>query len=125
MEQKEFRYADKVEQLRKTNNFMMLAYTAYYAYIMALLLTSFLRGERSLGLCGMIGVMAVISLVVSWIVYLVNKKSTRLKYVQLVGQCLIGWIIAFAYSQDFAVLIGGFVLIGGILYFDKKYTVIY
>ena len=124
MEQKEFRYADKVEQLKRTNNFMMMAYTAYYVYIMALLLTSFLRGERSLGLCGMIGVMAVISLVVSWIVYLVNKKSTRLKYVQLVGQCLIGWIIAFAYSQDFAVLIGGFVLIGGILYFDKKFTVI-
>ena len=33
-------------------------------------------------------------------------------------------IIAFAYSQDFAILIGGFVLIGGILYFDKKYSII-
>ena len=124
MVQKEFRYADKVEQLMRTNNFMMLAYTAYYVYIMALLLTSFLRGERSIGLCGMIGTMAIIALLVSWIVYLRNKKSTRLRYVQLIGQCMIGWIIAFAYSQDFAVLIGGFVLIGGILYFDKKFSVL-
>ena len=124
MEQKEFRYADKVEQLKRTNNFMMLAYTAYYVYVMALLLTSLLRGERSPGLCGMIGVMAMIALAVSWIVYLRNKKSTRLRYLQLIGQCLIGWIIAFAYSQDFAVLIGGFVLIGGILYFDKKFSVL-
>lgn len=123
MENKSYRYADKVEQLIRTNQFMMLAYTAYYLYIMALLLVSVLRGERSVGLCGMIGVMAVISLAVSWIVFLRNKKSTRLKYVQLVGQCMIGWIIAFAYSQDFAVLIGGFVLIGGILYFDKKFSV--
>lgn len=124
MENKGFRYADKAEQLQRTNNFMMLAYTAYYLYIMALLATSFFRGERSLGLCGMTGVMALISLAISWIVFLRNKKSRRLKYVQLVGQCLIGWIIAFVYSQDFAVLIGGFVLIGGILYFDKKYSVL-
>ena len=124
MENKEFRFADKVEQLIRTNKFMVLAYTAYYLYIMALLVTSVIRGERSIGLCGMIGVMAVISLLVSWIVFLRNKKSRPLKYVQLVGQCLIGWIVAFAYEQDFAVLIGGFVLIGGILYFDKKYTVI-
>ena len=37
MEQKEFRYADKVEQLMRTNQFMTLAYTAYYLYIMVLL----------------------------------------------------------------------------------------
>ena len=117
---KEFRYADKIEQLKRTNNFLMLAYTAYYMYIMALLVTSFIRGERSIGLCGMIGTMAIIALVISWIVYLRNKKSTRLKYVQLLGQTLIGWIVAFAYSQDFAILIGGFLLIGAILYFDKK-----
>ena len=123
MENKTFRYADKVEQLKKTNNFMVLAYTAYYMYIMALLLASFVRGERSIGLCGMIGVMVLISSAVSWVVYLRNKKSTRLKYIQLGCGCIIGWIIAFAYSQDFAVLIGGFVLIGGILYFDKKYIV--
>ena len=124
MEKNGFRYADKVEQLIRTNKFMMLAYTAYYLYIMALLLTSVIRGERSAGLCGMIGVMAVLSLVVSWIVFIKNKKSKPLKYIQLVGQCLIGWIVAFAYEQDFAVLISGFVLIGGVLYFDKKFSVI-
>ena len=121
---KEFRYADKIEQLIKTNSFLMLAYTAYYMYIMALLFASFIRGERSIGLCGMIGTMVIIALVLSWIVYLRNKKSTRLKYVQLVGQTLIGWIVAFAYSQDFAILIGGFLLIGAILYFDKNYIVL-
>jgi len=66
----------------------------------------------------------LVTLIISWIAFMKNKKSTKVKYILLVGQCMIGWIIAFAYSQDFAVLIGGFVLIGGILYFDKKYSVI-
>jgi len=124
MENKEFQFADKVEQLIRTNRFMVLAYTAYYVYIMVLLAVSALRGERSIGFCGLIIAMAAISLIISWIAFLRNKKSTKLRYIQLVGHCMIGWIIAFAYSQDFAVLIGGFVLIGGILYFDKKYSII-
>ena len=124
MENKEFRFADKTEQLIRTNQFMVLAVTAYFVYIMALLAISALRGERSPGFCGLIIAMVAITLVVSWAAYLRNKKSTKLRYIQLVGQCMIGWIIAFAYSQDFAVLIGGFVLIGGILYFDKKYSII-
>ena len=122
MENKGFRYADKIEQLMRTNNFMVLANTAYYLYIVVLLAVSVLRGERSLGFCGMIITLVLVTLVISWIVYLRNKKSSRMKWLLLIGQCLIGWVIAFAYSQDFAVLIGGFVLIGGILYFDPKYS---
>ena len=120
----EFQFADKVEQLIRTNRFMAIAITAYFVYVIALLAVSVMRGERSLGFCGLIGVMVVITLAVTWFAYLKNKKSTKMKYIMLVGQCLIGWIIAFAYSQDFAVLIGGFILIGGVLYFDKKYSII-
>lgn len=121
---KEFQFADKTQQLIRANSFLAIAITAYFMYIIALLAISVLRGERSLGFCGLIGTMVVITLLITWIAFLKNKKSTKMRYVALVGQCLIGWILAFAYSQDFAVLIGGFVLIGGILYFDKKYSLI-
>ena len=121
---KEFQFADKTQQLIRANRFLATAITAYFMYIIALLAVSVLRGERSLGFCGLIGTMVVITLLITWIAFLKNKKSTKMRYVALVGQCLIGWVLAFAYSQDFAVLIGGFVLIGGILYFDKKYSLI-
>ncbi len=124
MENKEFRFADKVEQLMRTNRFMVIANTAYYLYVIVLLAASVLRGERSVGFCGMIITLVIVTLIISWIAFLRNKKSTKMKYILLIGQCLIGWVIAFAYSQDFAVLIGGFVLIGGILFFDPKYSVI-
>ena len=121
---KEFQFADKTQQLIRANSFLAIAITAYFMYIIALLAVSVLRGERSLGFCGLIGTMVVITLLITWIAFLKNKKSTKMRYVALVGQCLIGWVLAFAYSQDFAVLIGGFVLISGILYFDKKYSLI-
>lgn len=120
----EFRFADKTEQLIRSNRFMVIAITSYFVYVLALLGVSVMRGERSIGLCGMIGTMVAIALLVTWFAFLRNKKSTKLRYVSLIGQCLISWIVAFAYSQDFAILISGFVLIGGILYFDKKYSMI-
>ena len=99
MENKGFRFADKTEQLMRTNRFMVLAVTAYFVYIMVLLAISALRGERSMGFCGLIIAMVAITLIVSWVAYLRNKKSTKVRYIQLVGQCMIGWIIAFAYSH--------------------------
>lgn len=46
-----------------------------------------------------------------------------MKYIMLVGLYVVSWNVSFAYSQDFAVIIGVIVLIGTILYFDVKYIV--
>lgn len=124
MEKKEFLYADKKHQLIRANRFTALANTVYYIYIAMLLLVSVLRGERSAGFCGLIGVLVAISLITMWIIYAKNKKSTKMKYMSMIGLCIISWIITFAYSQDFAAIIGAFVIIGGVIYFDKKYVII-
>ena len=123
MEKREFRYADKVQQLIRSNRFMALAVTAYYLYIAMLLTASVVRGERSIGFCGLIGGMVAVMLLITWAMYLKNKKSAKMRYFVVIGQCLIGWIIAFAYSQDFAILISGYILIPCILFFDRKYVI--
>lgn len=120
----EFQYADKMQQLIRGSRFMALANTAYYLYVIAMLLVSMARGERTAGFCGLIIVMILISLTVMWVIFIRNKKSTKMRYTSLVGLCLISWIISFAYTQDFATIIGAFTLIGGIIYFDKKYALI-
>ncbi len=124
METKEFLYADKTQQLIRGNRFMAMANTAYYLYVMALLLVSFIRGERSAGFCGMIIGMSVVSLVITWILFARNKANTKMRYIALVGLYFVSWIIGFGYSQDFAMIIGAFTLIGGIIYFDQKYALI-
>lgn len=119
-----FLYADKVQQLIRVNRFISLATTCYYAYIIALLVISAILKIRSVGFVGLLVVMVVIALAVTWIVFKRNPKGTKLKYVVLVLLCMISWIIGFSYSQDFALIIGAFVIVGGILYYDKKYIII-
>ena len=121
---KEFRYADKEQQLIRANKCMALANTAYYLYVMVMLAISVMQGVRSTGFAGLIAVMVLIALTMTWLVFKRNPKSTKMKYLILIGLGLIGWIISFAYSQDFAVIIGIFVVCCSILYFDPKYSVI-
>lgn len=118
----QFLLADKSEQLFRANRFMVIAVTTYFIYVLAVLGISVMRGERSVGFAGLIGFFILITLAVIWISYFRNKKGKRMRYLALAGQCIVGWLIAFSYSQDFAFLIGGFAFIGGILYFDKKYS---
>ena len=124
MEKKEFLYADKREQLKRTNRFLTIGYTVYYVYVMLMLATSLARGERSLGYCGMIGTIVLISLGVTLTMLKLRPYSTKLRYISLIGLCLISWIISYAYTQDFARLIGIFPLVGCILFFDMKFTAI-
>lgn len=124
MRTKEFLYADKEQQLIRANSFMAMANTVYYLYVMVLLVLSVMQGVRSVGFAGLIAVQVIVALTVTWIVYKRNPKSTKMKYIAIVGLCLIGWVISFAYSQDFALIIGIFSIICSVLYFEPKYSLI-
>ena len=119
-----FIYADKEQQLIRANRFVALASTIYYLYMALLLGVSVAAGLRSVGFAGMIIVMILVTLAITWILFKRNPKSTRMRYLMLIGLCMISWVISFAYSQDFATIIGAFVIICGILYFELKYIVI-
>jgi len=120
----EFLYADTIQQLIRANRFTVLANTVYYIYIALLLATSVIRGERSPLFCLIIGILVAGSSIVTWILYAKNKKSTKLKYFATIGVCAVSWVITAAYSRDFAMIIGAFVLVGVIVYFDKKYVLV-
>ncbi|MGN1157738.1 MAG: hypothetical protein ACI4TK_16285 [Agathobacter sp.] len=111
-----FLYADKKLQLIRANRFLAIGYSVYYAYVILMLITSLARNERTLGFCGMIGVMVAICM--GTILTLVKRKpaSPRLRYIALIGLCFISWILSYAYTQDFVRLIGCFPLIGCLLF---------
>ncbi len=118
---RQYMYAEKDNQLIRANGFMALANTIYYIYVMCMLGVSVWRGERSVGFCGLIAVMVMIALVAIWISYKKNPSSRIMKWFALVGICLVSWIISYAYTQDFARLMGAFVLVCSILFFDTKF----
>ncbi len=119
---KDYLYADKTQQLIRANRFLMIGYLVYYAAVILILAISYWRNERSQGFCGMILFLVIVC--VGTIVLLVRKNPAhpRLRYISLAGLCLISWIIGFAYTQDFARMIGCFPLIGCILFFDMKFA---
>ena len=121
---KQFLYSDKRQQLMRANRFLVIGYVVYYLYVMLMLVTSYSRGERSLGYCGMIGVMVLISLAVDLIIFKIKPDSNKLRYVSLIGLCLISWVISYAYTQDFASLIGVYPLVGCILFFDLRFSAV-
>lgn len=120
-EKKAFLYADKTQQLIRANKFLAMAYTTYYLYVVAMLAVSLIIGERTAGFCGMIIALVAVALAVVWIMVKVRPASNRLRYLMLIPHMVISWVIAFAYTQDFARLMGAFVFVCGILFFDKKY----
>ena len=119
-----FIYADKEQQFIRANRFMALATTIYYAYMIALLFVSVAAGIRSIGLVGMISSIILIASAVTWILFRRNPKSRRMRYILLAGLCLVSWIISFAYSQDFATIIGAFAIVCAILYFEIKFVLV-
>ncbi len=121
---KEFLYADKTQQLIRGNRFLMIGYIVYYAAVMFMLLASLMRNERTPGFCGMIGAMVLVCVITIVLLIRKNPAHPRLRYIALAGLCMISWIIGFAYTQDFARLIGCFPLVGCILFFDMKFGVI-
>ena len=72
----------------------------------------------------MIAALMGITLLGTIAAFLKDKKSLKMRYVMLPGYYVVAWIVAFAYSQDFAVIIPGFVLICGVSYFDMRFTLI-
>lgn len=124
MEKKEFQYADKTEQLYRANKFLAGSIMVYYMYVMALIISSAMRGERSPLFCLIVAAVVIAAIVLLLIVFIRNKKGTKMKYVALIGLVPVSWFITYAYAQDFATIIGAFALVGGILFFDKKYTLV-
>lgn len=114
-ENKAFQYAEKEQQRVRANGFLVLANTVYFVYVLLMIFVSVVRGERSSGFFGFIGIIVLLSTILVWVVFKRNKKSKRLKYIMLIGLCPVSWVVSFAYSQDFAVIIGAFVLVQRIL----------
>lgn len=119
-----FIYADKGQQFIRANRFMILASTIYYLYMAVLLGISVAVGLRSMGFVGLIFTMMAITIVLNLVIFKRNPKSKVLRYLLLAGLCMISWVISFAYKQDFATIIGAFVIICGVLYFEVKYIII-
>ena len=74
-----FKYADKKEQLRRSNGFLLMGYMFFYVILLLLMWVCYFTGVRSIGLTVMTTIVAVVSMVA---IFLLSRKlmtSPKLK----------------------------------------------
>lgn len=121
MEEKQFRYADLGEQLKKVNVFMCITTAIVYLLSYAVVFVSFLQKNRTgVYAIGMLLVM-VATIVLGFLSLKKDSGSIRLRYYMLVGLSIVAAMLIYAYVDYYMRFLAVMPLLGCILFFDTKF----
>ncbi len=119
-----FKYADQEEQLKRANRFLVSGYLIFYAILMIIMWACYFVGIRSKGLTMMVSGIVLVSCIA---IFLLSRKfliSQKLKMMALPFLLVVCYVTGFAFTQGFIQLLGIFPLVGCMLFFDKKFSLI-
>lgn len=119
-----FKYADQEEQLKRANRFLVSGYLIFYAILMIIMWACYFVGIRSKGLTMMVSGIVMVSCIA---IFLLSRKfltSQKLKMMALPFLLVVCYVTGFAFTQGFIQLLGIFPLVGCVLFFDKKFSLI-
>lgn len=119
-----FKYADQEEQLKRANRFLVSGYLIFYAIFMIIMWACYFVGIRSKGLTMMVSGIVLVSCIA---IFLLSRKfltSQKLKMMALPFLLVVCYVTGFAFTQGFIQLLGIFPLVGCVLFFDKKFSLI-
>lgn len=116
-----FRYADKEEQLKRANHFLIVGYMVFFALVTVIMWVFCALHVRSVGLAGMMTILLAVATIVLLILGRKLQNSPKLKYVSIPITVILSFFIGFAFTQGFVQLLALYPLIGCILFYDKKY----
>lgn len=119
-----FKYADQEEQLKRANRFLVSGYLIFNAILMIIMWACYFVGIRSKGLTMMVSGIVLVSCIA---IFLLSRKfltSQKLKMMALPFLLVVCYVTGFAFTQGFIQLLGIFPLVGCVLFFDKKFSLI-
>lgn len=121
---KVFLYADKEEQLKKSNRFLVITYTIFYMFVSSIVLISAFRGLRTVGFTTTL--LAIITLILAATIttFIKNKKDIKTKYIASIGLLFVTFLIGFAYDNYYLRIMAAIPLIGNIVSFDRRFSMI-
>lgn len=115
-----FRYADKEEQLKRANHFLIVGYMVFFALVTVIMWVFCALHVRSVGLAGMMTILLAVATIVLLILGRKLQNSPKLKYVSIPITVILSFFIGFAFTQGFVQLLALYPLIGCILFYDKN-----
>lgn len=121
MNEKKFKYADSLEQLRKVNLMMCISTAIVYLLTFVVVIVSVIQGNRSLIYAiAMFGIILA-TILGSIIEFKKDAGSTKMRYFLMVGLFAVSALILFRYKDYYMRFLGVMPLLGSILYFDTKF----
>lgn len=122
MEEKQFRYADLGEQLKKVNLFMCITTAVVFLLSYIIVIVSFLQKNRTgLYAIGMLVIM-VATITTGFISLKRNSGNARLRYYMLIGLFMVTVMLVYAYNDYYMRFLAAMPLLGCILFFDLKFS---
>ena len=122
MEQNQFKFANKDEQLKRANRFLIMGLTVFYITMIAFNWSFFIKGERSMGFSTMLTIIIAVVLVINMILGKLLITSPKLKYCTVPSLLFVSFFMSYAYNQEFVIFTSAFPFVGCILFFDKKFS---
>lgn len=116
MEESKYRYADREEQLKKANSFLVLGFLVFYAFVMVVVVTACIRHIRTLGYTAMLSTIIVISILVTVVMFLRNRKDNKIRYMAIVGLLVVTFFMSFAFDNYYVRFMAAIPLVAGIIF---------
>lgn len=123
-EKKSYLYADKGEQLKCANRFLVISYIIFYVFVCSIVISSALMGVRSIGYTvTLLSIVLLVSLS-TILMYFKDKKDSKIKYVASTGLLLVTFLMAMAFNNYYLRFMAAIPFIANIIYYDKKFSML-
>lgn len=120
--EQKYRYAEKTEQIARTNRFLTTGIAIYYVWILAIIWVATIRGIRSFGFSAAITAVIIIASVIEGIDFAKNHASLKSKYIASAGLFVVSGFMAFGFNNYYVRFMAVTPFMGAIIYYDKKFS---
>lgn len=123
-EEKLYLYSNKEEQIKKANKFIIQGYMFFYLFVAIIVVGSFLRGIRTLQYTIAFLVIIFLITVITNIMYRINQKDKRIKYISIIGVLILTFLVSIAFDNYYLRFMAAIPFIANIVFYDKKFAMI-
>jgi len=120
MNERDYRFANTEEQIRKINKFLCISTALLNLISFAIIFVSYMRGYRTeLYTFGLLAIMIITS-IGGFVIYKKNKDSVSLRYFMLAGLLIIMALLIYGFNSYYMRVLSTVPLMGCVLFFDTK-----
>lgn len=124
MEEKKYLYADRQEQIKKAHQVMLLSFSLFYGFCLAIIWIAAIRGIRTIGYAGFNTAIGAVFIGVISLFYKKNASNAKIKYIALAGVLCVLFLMAMAFDNYYVRFLSVLPFIIGILFYDRKFAAI-